>query len=72
MEINTSPLRKGFSEPYPSKNIIDLYIKKGRAHFTIGSDAHCTRDIGSNFDKINTKDELPFCYYKKRQRIYFS
>ncbi len=45
-EINTSSWRKGQNEPMPSKKIIKALIDRGIKTITIGSDAHCPRDVG--------------------------
>jgi histidinol-phosphatase (PHP family) len=71
LEINTSPLRKGYNEYYPSKEIIELYKNLGGTLLTMGSDAHNTDDIGADFEKIEINEPLTFSYYQKRKRISF-
>jgi histidinol-phosphatase (PHP family) len=50
IEINTSPLRKGQSEPCPTLEILRWYRELGGEILTIGSDAHRPEDVASNFD----------------------
>lgn len=69
LEINTSPLRKNYSEYYPSRKILNHYSDLGGKYITVGSDAHDTDEIGSDMDKIRLNDKFKFCYYEKRKRI---
>ena len=62
IELNTSALRKGFSNPNPHKEIIKLYKDLGGEIITIGSDAHKPEDVGSNFDIA--EQILKDCGYK--------
>ncbi len=50
LEVNTGGLRRGDSEPYPSRTIIEQAVAMGIRTFTIGSDAHRLADIGSGLD----------------------
>lgn len=50
IEINTSALRKGFSNPNPHRDIIKRYKELGGEIITIGSDAHKAEDVGEKFD----------------------
>jgi histidinol-phosphatase (PHP family) len=50
IEINTSPLRKGLSEPCPSLEILRWYRELGGEILTIGSDAHYPEHVGSCFE----------------------
>ena len=47
-EINTSPLRRGQSEPYPSMEIIN-YLQSRGAKFVLSSDAHRAEDVCRDF-----------------------
>ena len=47
-EINTSPLRRSQSEPYPSMEIIN-YLKSRGAKFVLSSDAHRAEDVCREF-----------------------
>lgn len=55
LEINTSPLRRGGNECCPDKPIFRQYLKKGGKNVTIGSDAHETGNIGSDFHYVEQK-----------------
>ena len=46
LEINTSSLKQGQDDFYPSKEIIELAWEKGIRIFTTGSDAHRLRELG--------------------------
>lgn len=46
LEINTSALRRGDSEPYPAAAIVSQAVKLGVRVFTIGSDAHRPEELG--------------------------
>lgn len=50
LEINTSPLRKGFNESAPDILNIKRYLKAGGSKLTSGSDAHSGPDIAADFD----------------------
>ncbi|NPV80494.1 MAG: histidinol-phosphatase [Firmicutes bacterium] len=47
LEINTSGLRGELGETLPGPGIVKLYRELGGEIVTIGSDAHCTVDLGS-------------------------
>lgn len=49
LEINTNNILKGFDFPNPHPDIIKRYTELGGRYVTIGSDAHNTKHIGSNF-----------------------
>lgn len=64
IEINTSALRKGFSNPNPHKDIVKRYRELGGEIITIGSDAHKPEDIASGFDIAeDILKEAGFKYY---------
>ncbi len=50
IEINTSALRKGFSNPNPHRDIIKRYKELGGEIITVGSDAHTPADVAGKFD----------------------
>lgn len=50
VEVNTSALRRGNPEPYPSTHILRLAYEAGVKVFTIGSDAHRPADLGKGLD----------------------
>jgi len=51
IEINTSALRRGEEQPYPSEEIITQAVNMGLKVFTIGSDAHQIDDLGVGLDR---------------------
>ncbi|MDY7077971.1 MAG: histidinol-phosphatase HisJ family protein [Chloroflexota bacterium] len=50
IEINTSPLHRGQSEPCPSLEVLRWYRELGGEIITLGSDAHTPNAIGACFD----------------------
>lgn len=46
IEINTSALRKGLKEPYPSKQVVDLVKQYCGARFVLSDDAHAVSHVG--------------------------
>lgn len=50
MEINTSALRKGLGEPYPRKNICEVYLEMG-GKLTMSDDSHGIVQVGTNFER---------------------
>ncbi len=50
IEINTSPLRRGQSEPCPSLEVLQWYRELGGEILTLGSDAHTPDAVGSCLD----------------------
>ncbi len=51
LEINTSPLKKGFPETNPGKAILKRYHDYGGRMVTIGSDAHAPEGVAYGFDR---------------------
>ncbi len=50
IELNTSALLKGFSNPNPHRDIIKRYKELGGEIITVGSDAHKPERIATHFD----------------------
>ena len=72
LEINTSTLRKGFSEPMPSKWILSKYREMGGEKVIIGSDAHRVNEIRANFEEVYEiiEDlELSLGYFENREFV---
>lgn len=46
LELNTSPLKKGFPETNPGKAILKRYYEMGGRLITVGSDAHVPAAVG--------------------------
>jgi histidinol-phosphatase (PHP family) len=53
VEINTKGLEKPCKEMYPSEKFLKICFEHG-IPITLGSDAHCPRNVGRNFDKAVT------------------
>lgn len=51
LELNTSPLKKGFPETNPGKAILKKYHDFGGQLVTIGSDAHTPDGVAFGFDR---------------------
>lgn len=49
LEVNTSALRKGHTEPYPGWDILKLYKDLGGTHVVMGSDSHSPSHVGLGF-----------------------
>lgn len=71
LEVNTSPLKKGFAYPNPHRDILLRYKELGGEIITIGSDAHTPEALGWGFENIRSLlSSLGFSYYtvyRKRQ-----
>lgn len=50
LEINTAALRKGLEQPYPRKEICELFMNMG-GKFTLSDDSHGIAQVGTNFQK---------------------
>ncbi|MCX6826727.1 MAG: histidinol-phosphatase [candidate division Zixibacteria bacterium] len=63
VELNTSALRKGHSEYYPSMEIVNLARNAGVHIAALGSDAHTPADVGFDFDSAATiaYELFPYC-----------
>lgn len=70
LEINTSSLKQGQVEFYPSKEIIKLAWEKGIRIFTTGSDAHRLRELGQGiaqaFDILKNIECAPTSFSQRR------
>ena len=74
IEINTSGIRQGFGDTFPSLKYVKMFRDLGGELVSVGSDAHKVEDLGKNiaegteiaraagFDRL--------CYFKKH-RPYF-
>lgn len=74
IEINSAGYRYNLGSPNPCIDIIKRYRQLGGKIITVGSDAHNSKDIGSNFEVIrHILMECGFDYYntfKKREAIF--
>lgn len=53
LEVNSSGLRHGVGQPYPSAVCLETYRRLGGSLVTLGSDAHCPEDVGRDIALIN-------------------
>lgn len=51
IEINTSGLRQKYGKTFPSLEYIKLYKDLGGEIITLGSDCHCTADLGAGIEE---------------------
>jgi len=68
LEMNTWSLRKGFAEGSPSGSILKAYADCGGEYLTMGSDAHCARDVAACMQG-SKPDSFKPCYYRGRKRV---
>jgi histidinol-phosphatase (PHP family) len=63
LELNTSALRKGHSEYYPSMDIVNMARRAGVRIVAIGSDAHRPEDVGYDFEAAAAiaYELFPYC-----------
>lgn len=52
LEVNASGLRQGAGMTFPDFALVKLYRECGGELVTVGSDAHCARDVGANIKDI--------------------
>ncbi|KAI1461502.1 histidinol-phosphatase [Annulohypoxylon moriforme] len=50
LECNSSALRKGLAEPYPSREIAEEWVRLG-GRFTLSDDSHGIAQVGTNFGR---------------------
>ncbi|KAI1098306.1 histidinol-phosphatase [Jackrogersella minutella] len=48
LECNTSALRKGLAEPYPSRQVAEEWLRRG-GRFTLSDDSHGVAQVGTNY-----------------------
>lgn len=64
LEVNTGGWRFGFDFAHPHQDILRRYKELGGEIITIGSDAHCPKDIAYDFHRIKAYLEAcGFAYY---------
>ncbi len=75
LEVNSAGYRKGLGEPNPSKDVILRYKELGGELVTIGSDAHTTDSLCSDFDAVEALLlECGFSHhavYKNRKPVFY-
>ena len=74
IEINTSGLRQKFGRMFPDPDIVRRYYDLGGRILTIGSDAHCTDDLGKGISEgIAAARDCGFteiAVYKQRKPVF--
>lgn len=74
IEINTSGLRQKFGRMFPEADIVKRYHELGGRILTIGSDAHCTDDLGKGIpDGIAAAKDCGFteiAIFEKRKPLF--
>ena len=74
IEINTSGLRQGFGDCFPSLKYVKMFRDMGGEILSIGSDAHNAADIGANISEgLETARAAGFrrvAYFKERRPIF--
>lgn len=70
IEVNTSSLRQGAAETMPGQMILELYQKLGGTIVTVGSDAHCPKDVGKDiktaYEQLKQAGFCSYAVYEKR------
>ena len=71
IEINTSGIRQGFGDCFPSLKYAKLFHDLGGEVISTGSDAHTVEDIGKNIpDGIKIAADAGFqrlCFFRNRR-----
>ena len=74
IEINTSGLRQKYGRMFPDADIVQRYRELGGKILTVGSDAHCTDDLGKGIaEGIKTAKQCGFteiAIFQKRQPVF--
>lgn len=73
MEVNTSGLRQKLGETMPNLELLKRYYALGGRLVTLGSDAHCTEDLGKGIDEgmelLKAAGFTQFAVYEKRKPV---
>ena len=73
LEVNTSGLRQGLGETMPGLELLKRYYAQGGRLVTLGSDAHCTEDLGKGIDQgmelLKAAGFREFAVYEKRKPV---
>ena len=74
MEVNTSGLRQKLGETMPGLELLRRYRRLGGELVTLGSDAHCTEDLGAGIDQgmelLKAAGLNQFVVYEKRRPVW--
>jgi len=68
LELNSSALRKGMSEPYPCLEICEAFLRIG-GRFTLSDDSHSVDQVGTNYRRLLEfirRAEIPDIYFVER------
>ena len=75
LEINTSCVDSAYDEWLPDREVLELYIQMGGRLFTLGSDAHKSDRIGTDFARVKAylrqKGIDTLVYYKQRRPRFY-
>lgn len=73
LEVNTSGLRQELGETMPGLSLLKRYRALGGRLVTLGSDAHCTGDLGRGIDEgmelLKAAGFTEFAVYEKRRPV---
>ena len=73
LEVNTSGLRQKLGETMPGLDLLKRYRALGGELVTLGSDAHCTEDLGKGIDQgmelLKAAGFTQFAVYEKRRPV---
>ena len=76
IEINTSGIRQGCGNAFPSEKYVRLFRDMGGEIISVGSDAHTVEDIGKDISSaIYTAKAVGFthlCYFKKHKPYFIN
>lgn len=74
IEINTSGLRQKYGKTFPDLSYLKLYKDLGGEILTIGSDAHCTADLGKGVKEGSELAQAAgfkrICYFEERKPVF--
>ncbi len=72
LEVNTSGLRQGHGDTFPSERALKMYYEMGGRNITLGSDSHGIQFVCANFKEVKQKlKEIGFthtCVYVDRKK----
>ena len=73
LEVNTSGLRQKIGRTLPDLPLLRRYRELGGRLVTLGSDAHCTEDLGKGIDEgmetLKAAGFTEFALYVQRQPV---
>ena len=76
IEINTSGLRQKYGKTFPALEYVKLFHDLGGEIISIGSDSHCTQDIGKGVAEgaeiAKAAGFKRLCYFKERKPVFIN